>query len=295
MRHLNFKSVIELKKHHRKNNICYYKIADQVYQSTKPIEWLEYLGNQTFIVEKSLKKLNFSLDNKLQTIYDDEVLIGERKYSTKVSLSSESTYYFQFDSQKYSVNKDEVSIVSPILDATILMGPVLITNLAINKVFCLHASAFLLKGKAFVLMGDSGTGKSTIAKIMGQQDQCTRVADDILPVTIKDNSVTLLPNFPQLKLPQNCQYSGNKITKETIFLFTKKSIKNTKIQPIGNFLATKKLIKHSVATKLFAKKELQNHFEFCHEACMKTKNFEVLYQHSEKGLSQLIEQLNEIT
>lgn len=296
MHYLTFHTVTEEPVPDIKTDIYqYYLLAGKVFQSQRKIAQLEHLNLKKKVTSKLVSNPLLEISsNKKHIIYNNNVLIGDNSFQTQVHHSEKSTYSFKFDLQKYIVKKNEIIIISPYIDPTILLGPVLITNLALNRIFCLHASAFILNNKAFVLMGESGTGKSTIAKFIGAQKQSKRLADDMLPIRIKDNNITLLPNFPQLKLAQNNQYIDDEVTKETIFLFTKKSKENTSIKPIENFSAIKKLIKHSVATKLFAKKELQNHLEFCHKACLKAKNFDVLYQHSEKGLLKLIEQLNEI-
>lgn len=294
MQYLNFKKAFEKPTSEDNSKIYQYIVAGQVYQSTRKIEQLEHLYQKPLLVNKVFDVSNLKIPaNNQQVIYDDKVWIGETYYSARVLYNPQSTYFFKIDSQQYTVNNKEITIISPDIDPIILLGPILITNLAQNKIFCLHASAFIVKNKAFVLMGDSGTGKSTIANVIHNLQQCERLADDILPVKIDESSVVLLPQFPQLKLSQKCQYNGNNIVKETIFLFAKKSKTNTRIKPIDNFSAIKKLIKHSVATKLFAKRELQNHLEFCHNACSQAKSFDVEYQHSDKGLNKLIEGLNE--
>ena len=143
-------------------------------------------------------------------------------------------------------------------------------------------------------MGDSGTGKSTIAKFMNKQLDSQRLADDILPLKIVDGNLTALPNFPQLKLSNNEQYVGDNIIRKTILLFTKKTNDETKLTSIGAFDAVKSLIKHSVATKLFARMELQNHLFFCHQVSSKVENYRLNYQHSADSLNQLYNLLNEI-
>ena len=291
MRYLTFLPTLEKYKPH----VSYYKFVDHIYQSNIPIELLEYLNQKFPVVEKPIKEICYiPKSNNKTLIFNDQVWIGESSYLTQVYSGSKSTYHLKFNSQEYTVNKYKISINSPILDTAILMGPVLITNLAINQVFCLHASAFLLKGKAFVLMGDSGTGKSTIAKFMDKLEQCARLADDILPIKIKGKSIALLPSFPQLKLPNNQQYKGKDVVKETILLFAKKSKNKTNIEPIDKFLANKKLIQHSVATKLFARRELQNHLSFCHKTCSLARSYQVNYQHSDNSLEQLFTLLNEV-
>jgi len=142
-------------------------------------------------------------------------------------------------------------------------------------------------------MGDSGTGKSTIARYMNEMSGCERIADDILPMKIVDNQLTVLPNFPQLKLSPDEQYQGDSIVKETILLFAEKSNEETQLKSIENFESLKKVVSHSVATKLFAKDELQNHLSFCHKASALTTSYHIKYQHSEGSLEKFFKLLNE--
>ena len=86
------------------------------------------------------------------------------------------------------------------------LGPMLIIALAAKGVFCLHSSAVLVRGCAFVFLGDSGTGKSTLASYLANRDETGhRIADDILPIMAKSDGTMALPRFPQLKLPANQQ------------------------------------------------------------------------------------------
>lgn len=68
-------------------------------------------------------------------------------------------------------------------------------------------------------MADSGTGKSTIARHIQLNQIGQRIADDIVPIKIAGDKVTLLPNFPQLKLPQEEQFKGENISQNTVLLF----------------------------------------------------------------------------
>jgi len=176
----------------------------------------------------------------------------------------------------------------------LLTGPVLMLNLALNNIFCLHASAFILNEKIFVLMGDSGTGKSTIARYIQENNLGMRVADDILPMKITDDKLEILPNFPQLKLSCKQQYQGEKIYKDVVFLFAQKSERATSLKKTDVFSSLKKIIRHSVATKLFTEKELQNHLIFCHQASHIAQAYMLNYQHHKDALPFLLRLLHGI-
>ena len=82
--------------------------------------------------------------------------------------------------------------------AEILLGPPLLTLLATKSVFCLHAGAVATEYGAAVFIGESGRGKSTLSQsVAGSHWQ--RLGDDIMPVSLSEDNVFLIPRFPQLK------------------------------------------------------------------------------------------------
>ena len=58
--------------------------------------------------------------------------------------------------------------------------------------------------------------------------------------------------------------------------------------------ALKRLIGHSVASRLFDKELLQNHLSFCNKMIASTKVIDLEYEHSQQGLETLIELINEM-
>ncbi len=78
--------------------------------------------------------------------------------------------------------------------AEVLLGPMLALALAQRGVFLLHAGGCDIGGAAFLFLGESGVGKSTLAAQLG----FPRLADDQAAI----DAVTgeLLPDFPQPKL-----------------------------------------------------------------------------------------------
>ena len=91
----------------------------------------------------------------------------------------------------------------PAIAVQAVLGPALCLALALQEVFCLHASAIANGGAAIALVGPSGVGKSTLAaRLVGHPDlDWHRAADDVLPLALEDRqSPVVRPNFPQLKL-----------------------------------------------------------------------------------------------
>lgn len=91
----------------------------------------------------------------------------------------------------------------------IRQGPVEVLARAMRGQFCLHASAILVAGRGVVaFVGESGVGKSTLARLIQEQDDTgwPRVADDVLPVSLGSQGVEVDPAFPQPRLSPEEQY-----------------------------------------------------------------------------------------
>ena len=284
MRQLNLQTLKQDK------NYFHYRIADVIYQSDIELTDLEFLI-QAPVSIKPTNSINHSVDN---IIYQQKVLIGEQHYAIQLSTDNKDCYQLTHQTQIYYINKTDIRAQLKHIDITLLMGPVIILNLVLNKVYCLHASAFTINHKTFVLMANSGTGKSTIARYMGQQANSKRLADDILPVKINNNGLQVLPCFPQLKLTQAQQNKPNATSGSVILLFAQKS-NDTTIKVIDSFNSIKKLINHTVATKLFNNKDLKAHLDFCYLTCQQNQCLQVNYQHSPDSLSKLYQQLYALT
>ncbi len=142
-------------------------------------------------------------------------------------------------------------------------------------------------------MADSGTGKSTIAQFMDHQKQGLRIADDIVPLKSVNNNLTILPHFPQLKLNSSQQYGGSHVSNNIIFLFAHKSNRSTKIKSISHSEGLKKLVKHTVASKLFSENDLNKHLQFCHSISQENRCFALHYQHTKDSLRKVYNLLYE--
>lgn len=95
---------------------------------------------------------------------------------------------------------DEVP-ADPYLLGAAAAGPALILALALQGVFCLHASAVSDGEGVVALMGASGAGKSTLAhRLDASGDPWHRLADDALAVEAEAGPARAWLHFPQLKL-----------------------------------------------------------------------------------------------
>jgi hypothetical protein len=81
----------------------------------------------------------------------------------------------------------------------VILGPGLGLLLHQRGRLVLHASAVEVDGTAVAFMGASGWGKSTAAAVMHSRGHGI-VADDITVIDLDQDSPTVFPGFPQLKL-----------------------------------------------------------------------------------------------
>ncbi len=231
---------------------------------------------------------------KQHLFFHQKVNIGDNNYALKLYKNSVG-YLLEHQKQQYHISSEGIKGPLNDINTTLLFGPVMMLNLALNQVYCVHASAFTIKNHTFIVMATSGTGKSTIARFMDKKKQAQRIADDILPLTIIDNRLTVLPNFPQLKLTFDEQYNGPQISENIVFLFAQVNEVKTTITPVNHVTSMKKIISHTVASKLFDTDELNGHLQFCHQASQQSQHYMLNYQHSDvSSLNQLYELLYDL-
>jgi len=82
-----------------------------------------------------------------------------------------------------------------------LLGNIMCAMLHQRGLLALHGSAIAIDGKAVAFLGQSGSGKSSIA-ISFMKKGCTGMADDLVAVGVS-NLPMVFPAFPQFKLPQD--------------------------------------------------------------------------------------------
>jgi hypothetical protein len=165
-----------------------------------------------------------------------------------------------------------------------LLGPALTIALATRGVFCLHASAILADGHAIAFLGDSGTGKSTLAAHLPERNGWQRIADDILPVTIGEDGLLALPHFPQLKLPASQQIGPDvpsRIPLRAIYLLDiPDTLTVPSIIPLDHRTAATILIRHTVASSLFDAQLLVSHMDFCTRSATHLAARRLIYPHN---------------
>ena len=83
--------------------------------------------------------------------------------------------------------------------ATYLLGPVLAFALRLRGTLALHASAVVVDGRAVVLVGRAGSGKSTTAAAFAQRGH-TIISDDVVPIDWRGEHPYVHPGYPRLRL-----------------------------------------------------------------------------------------------
>jgi hypothetical protein len=83
--------------------------------------------------------------------------------------------------------------------ATYLLGPVCGLALRLRGITCLHASAVALDGRAFLVCGPAGAGKSTTAAAFAARGRPV-LADDVAALDLSGDAVTVRAAYPHLRL-----------------------------------------------------------------------------------------------
>jgi len=282
-------------------NVYIYSISSKTLSIDISIEILSpFLKKET--------KLQYSHKNPTLAKQSDYAIIYKGSGSIGDSLREISFYknknYFKLIIQdvgsfliNYSSKDIEIFLLDSKLDANSkliiesLLGPVIIFCLALDGIFCLHASAVEYKNQAILFIGKSGSGKSTLADYLDKNfdGEFKRIADDIVPVTLTENTFSVLPHFPQLKLPSNQQYSSNRpqcLRVSSIYLLEKieRDINIVVIDKLSAKDSVLTLISHTVASRLFDDGLNSDHLNFCSDIANKIMFNKIPYPHNKKNL-----------
>jgi hypothetical protein len=162
--------------------------------------------------------------------------------------------------------------VAPHIISQTVLGPPLVLALALQGVWCLHASAVRYGEQAIAIMGESGSGKSTLAEYANRLQGTSRVADDIFPIACENGALHAYPYFPQLKFPPEEQPAlgiPHRIPVQWICILRESGDSGEiSIQRLSTREAALALVRHTVASRLFDRALLAQHFEFCVRAAI---------------------------
>lgn len=206
--------------------------------------------------------------------YEGPGLLGNA-YRTFRCLASPSGYDLQIEGVgRFSVTADGRHIAlqqsapgaAPPLIREAALGPALVLALALRGTWSLHASAVVWQNSAVAFVGESGNGKSTLARFLASQPASgfSRLSDDLLPVVLRGGGLVAMPRFPQLKMPASAQpsvHERERLPLAGIYALSppSPSLSEPRIEPLSQAEAALSLVRHTVASRLFAPDLLAQH------------------------------------
>jgi hypothetical protein len=153
------------------------------------------------------------------------------------------------------------------------LGPALLPLLADLGQFVWHGSAVLDgQGRAHIFLGESGRGKSTLARRLAAEFGYTLAADDL--VGIDQHSGAALFDLPQLKLAAG-QPPVWRAPIHAVYLLT--PAESPKISALKASAATLCLTRHTAATKLMPPRLLAAHLAAVQQLLSRLPVYELHY------------------
>lgn len=153
----------------------------------------------------------------------------------------------------------------------LLVGPVLMLLLALCKHFVLHASAIQTDRGAVLLCGESGVGKSTLARSFD-----AALADDLSCVPCSEGPM-LAGAVPQLKWnPSYKQFIPLPV--QAIFFLKPGNPARPRTRRLTSRDTALRLCRHTVASRLFPSHLLKTHLRWSAEMASGIQAFELEYR-----------------
>lgn len=262
---------------HRAATLAYrYRVAGLPWRSSQPITWLApFCAVPNDAVAAPAPESCFS-DEAFECVTTgwlagEQRVVHARYQGGGCLLTVEHIGAFQVKPDCIVYPEPSPSVSTATLDE-ILLGPPLLLALAGNHRFALHASAVQMSGHGiWLFLGDSGTGKSTLAAYMDLQSLCQRVADDVLPVCWHRERFWALPWYPQLKLSREIQCGGGAISErleisgmcQLNFVPATDAVTVERLSGHDAFVA---LVRQTVSARLFSPSLLAAHLDACARA-----------------------------
>lgn len=227
-------------------------------------------------------------ENKIQ-----DVRYWRMKHLAQVDVGGMPICQIDFSDDQISLLN--MNSVDDRLNLEVITGPALITLLAKQDVYCLHAGAVTTAAGNVALIAESGTGKSTLSAHTSEDvnsSQWSQIADDILPLSVDRINVKgayLFPDFPQLKLPNSIAKNSTVKNRDLDFILrlNPKPAETIQFRPILGAESMLQLIRHTVAAKLFGDSVMRRHARFARNVSLFAPMFEVSYPRDMDALPEL--------
>jgi hypothetical protein len=250
-----------------------YRCLGDRLQTDLPIpEFAAFVDNEVTLSDSALAAPQ--LPDHWQTIFSGDSWLGGGLQALRclagTATPGEMTYQLAGSTLGLSyVHRQAVfyQLATPSTMFGTLLAPSLILALANQNVWLLHASAAAWQGKAYIFLGESGQGKSTLARWLGQHAGWQQLTDDASPIALRAGQPVLLTHFPQPKfvnqaaqlpyIPAVLPIAGiiqiDTATTETTMTATR----------LPALPALQQLIRHTMCIKLFHTLHLQRHASDC--------------------------------
>ncbi len=284
-------------------NPAAYSIAGEVVRVNTPLESLARFNTsvpdlpvtaarqERAVSEKSVtRRFTGWLAARLQ---DVEVRCDSSGYS--IALDASAQAFVSSDGGHVEVAHPSSAVGCPFEG---VLQPALILALALRGTYCLHASAVEAGGKAIAFLGESGVGKSTIARHLSEDHDLAWwcLGDDVLPVARPSSQHWVLPRFPQLKLGDAQSEAASqpaRVPLRAAYLVTPGSgaaaQRGVRTEPMKASAGLVAVVRHTVASRLFGPPLLRRHLEFCAELVREVPLRSLVYPHRPKSLKEVRE------
>ena len=290
----------------------YYKIANQLMAFSEPVKTLhEFEVNQGFVEIDDLPDCHstFEVLNDDNSFCDHQVEVTFNNKIAEISLLrkkvEDGIHFAQINvNEKPACHLDFINRTIVVLNnepfdsdfnIELITGPAMIMLLAHQSIFSLHSSAVTITlpnsdkvNVAFI--AESGVGKSTLSKSVSHTwMQCS---DDILPIAANETEISIL-DYPQLKLKNKKIISSENNNLNYIFnlnYIDSDRVVIEKMNAVDSFL---KVVRHTVAARLFNEHLLQEHLKFAQKIIDKTPVFSLIYPRKIEQLPLLQKTLTE--
>jgi len=161
----------------------------------------------------------------------------------------------------------------------LVTGPALVLLLVELGIYSLHAGAVSTQLGNIAVIAESGAGKSTLCESAGNDWQ--RISDDVLPVHLSESTSWpyLHADFPQLKLKNaTVDVVPEKPAKlDYLLRLNPQPESEIRFEKLTNAPSMLQIVRHTVAAKLFNKKQMRHHASFAKEISIVVPMLEVSY------------------